>query len=496
MGPWQRWFWRRDGQLLFWLLIALLSGWWLFGPPLTGPRWWWPFARTESAPGMGRAPQLSPAEGWTAVAKAAMPAVVNIAATRLARGWQDRPPGPFFADPFFRFFIPGPELEPRRQQSLGSGVLVSPEGYVLTNHHVVEGAEDIRVTLADRREFRARLVGSDPKTDLAVLKLPGGGFAALPLGDSDRVEVAETVLAIGNPFGLAQTVTMGIVSAVGRANLGIAEYEDFIQTDAAINPGNSGGALINGRGELIGINTAIVSDSGGYMGIGFAVPANLARAVMQQIIQHGRVRRGWLGVSVQALTPPLARALGLPEAHGILVAEALPDSPAARAGVRRGDVIVALDDRPADDVGRFRNQVAQTLPGSRVRLTVVRGGQRQTVEVVLGELPEPGARPAGLPALPERLGLMLVELTPDMAARLGLPATARGVLVQEVRVGGLGQRLGLRPGDVIQEVNGRPVRTPPEFARAIAEAADGDVVLLVNRRGQVAYVVLEPGGAG
>jgi serine protease Do len=482
--------------LVVWLLGALLAGWWLFGPPRAGPRWWWPFERAASDRKVGLARPAPPAEGWTAVAKAAMPAVVNIAAARLVRDGQGAPLGPFFADPFFRFFAPGPEGEPRRQQSLGSGVVVSPEGAVLTNHHVIEGADDIRVTLADRRAFQARLVGSDPKTDLAVLQLPGHDFATLPLGDSDGVEVAETVLAIGNPFGLAHTVTMGIVSAVGRANLGTPEYEDFIQTDAAINPGNSGGALINGRGELIGINTALVSDSGGSMGIGFAVPANLARAVMAQLIQHGRVRRGWLGVSVQDLTPALARALGLPAAPGLLVAEVLPDSPAGRAGLRRGDVIVALDDKPVDAVSRFRNQVAQTAPGQRLRLTIGRGGQRQAIAVVLGELPEPAARPAGMPPTPERLGLAVADLTADMGPRLGLPPSARGVVVQDVRPGGLGQRLGLRPGDVIQEVNGRPVHSAPEFMQALAAAADRDVVLLVSRRGQAAYVVLEPRSAG
>jgi serine protease Do len=252
-------------------------GWLLLGYGAERARWWWPFERP--APRVVEAPAgaASPAAGWSAVAKAATPAVVNIASAKTVRG-PHGPPAPFFSDPFFGFF-PGREPAPRRERSLGSGVIITPDGYVLTNNHVVEGAQDIRVTLADRRELTARLVGADPKTDLAVLKLPGSGFAVVPVGDSNRVEVAEVVLAIGNPFGLGQTVTMGIVSAVGRANVGIADYEDFIQTDAAINPGNSGGALVNAAGALIGINTAIFSESGGYMGIGFAVPVNMAREV-------------------------------------------------------------------------------------------------------------------------------------------------------------------------------------------------------------------------
>src|SRR3989442_9105370 len=329
-----------------------------------------------------------------------MPAVVNIASARTVRG-PAGPPTPFFSDPFFRFFF-SPERAPRRERSLGSGVIVTRDGYVLTNNHVVEGAQDIRVTLGDRREFTARLVGADSKTDIAVLKLPAGSFTIIPLGDSKRVDVAEVVLAIGNPFGLSQTVTMGIVSAVGRANLGIADYEDFIQTDAAINPGNSGGALVNARGELIGINTAIFSQNGGYMGIGFAVPVNMGRQVMEQIIKRGRLTRGYRGLTVQDLTPAVARGLGLWEARGVLVGDVSPDGPAPAAGIRRGDVITAVDDKPVDDVGHFRNLVADTPPGTRVRLTVKRDGREEPIEVAVGELPDrtPTAAAAGAPGRP------------------------------------------------------------------------------------------------
>src|SRR2546425_8649359 len=325
MRRWQVWFFRRPVQMVFWIVV-IAAAWFLVSSTREHARWstWWrSVTRPEPALVAPRDGRSAPPEGWTPVARAAMPAVVNIASARTVRG-PAGPATPFFSDPFFRFFF-GPERAPRRERSLGSGVIVTRDGYVLTNIHVVEGAQDIRVTLGDRRDFTARLVGADSKTDIAVLKLPAGSFSIIPLADSSRVEVAEVVLAIGNPFGLSQTVTMGIVSAVGRANVGIADYEDFIQTDAAINPGNSGGALVNGSGALIGINTAIFSESGGYQGIGFAVPSNMARQVMDQLVTRGRLIRGYLGVAVQEVTPAIARALNLASAHGILLGDVSPD---------------------------------------------------------------------------------------------------------------------------------------------------------------------------
>src|SRR5437899_4487433 len=390
MRRWQVWFFRRPVQMVFWIVV-IAAAWFLVSSTREHARWstsWRSVTRPEPAIVAPRDGSSAPPEGWTPVARAAMPAVVNIASARTVRGPAGQPT-PFFSDPFFRFFF-GPERAPRRERSLGSGVIVTRDGYVLTNNHVVEGAQDIRVTLGDRREFTARLVGADSKTDIAVLKLPAGSFSIIPLGDSKRVDVAEVVLAIGNPFGLSQTVTQGIVSAVGRADLGIADYEDFIQTDAPINPGNSGGALVDARGALIGINTAIFSQTGGSQGIGFAVPVNMARQVMEQLVRRGRLTRGYLGVSLQEVTPALARGLGVSAERGVIVGDVAPDSPAARAGLKRGDVIIAVDGTPIDDAGRFRNLVAGTAPRTTLKLTILRDGREQTLDVAGGEMPERG----------------------------------------------------------------------------------------------------------
>ena len=323
---------------------------------------------------------------FTAIARLATPAVVNISALQVYRTQRS----PFFSDPFFREFfgrdLPFRMPQEERKTSLGSGVIVDPDGVIVTNNHVIEHARQIAITTADRRRLKGTLVGTDPVTDIAVLKVEGDGFATLPWGDSARATVGEYVIAVGNPFQLNQTVTMGIISATGRSNVGIVDYEDFIQTDAAINPGNSGGALVNGRAELIGINTAIYSETGGYQGIGFAVPANLARKVVEQLLAHGRVVRGWIGITrVTDVNEDTAAALRFRGERGIVIVELIRRSPADRAGVFPGDVIVAVDGREVEDAGQLRNELARAEVGAELRLTLLRQGRRLEVRVPVEE---------------------------------------------------------------------------------------------------------------
>ena len=331
----------------------------------------------------------APQDGFAAVAKAVMPAVVNISSLKVTRTYEY---SPFMLDPFFRDFF-GQELPgmvvPReqREMSLGSGVIVDEDGTILTNYHVIEQSQEVKASLADGRELPARIVGADRRTDLAVLRVGKTSLPHARMGDSERIEVGDIVLAIGNPFGLGETVTMGIISAIGRGRLGLADYEDFIQTDAAINPGNSGGALVNTRGEVIGINTAIYSRSGGYQGIGFAIPSGMARDVLDSIVKFGHVVRGYAGLGFQGITPDLARAFGLSESHGALVTGVDPDGPAAGAGLRRGDVLVTLQGRAiASDVD-LRTQLSRLKPGDRAVLEIVRDGRRKDVTLVLSEPP-------------------------------------------------------------------------------------------------------------
>jgi Do/DeqQ family serine protease len=340
----------------------------------------WPLARHLGPRPVFAAP--AQAADFTEVAQRATPAVVNISAMQVLRTERS----PFFSDPFFRQFF-GPELpfripQEERKTSLGSGVLISPDGLIVTNNHVIDQAQQIAITGPDRRRYRGTLVGRDPVTDIAVLRIEAHGLTSLPWGDSGRARVGEYVLAVGNPFRFNQTVTMGIISAIGRSNVGIVDYEDFIQTDAAINPGNSGGALVNTRGELIGINTAIYSETGGYQGIGFAVPANLARQVVEEIVAHGRVVRGFVGITrLQDVDEDAARDLGLPNAEGVVVLELLRGSPAARAGLRPGDVVVAVDGKPLTDAAQLRNELAGAKVGVELQLGVVREGRRLEIRI-------------------------------------------------------------------------------------------------------------------
>jgi serine protease Do len=422
------------------------------------------------------------------------PSIVTVRSERVAKA--SPASVPFGGqDPFFRFFgerIPAPQA-PQRQAGLGSGVIVSADGTILTNHHVIDGAEKIQVELKDRRTFTAKLVGSDPASDLAVIRIDAKGLAPLPIGDSGKARVGDVVLAFGNPLGVGQTVTMGIVSAKGRATgLGDGGFEDFLQTDAPINQGNSGGALVNTSGELVGINSQILSPSGGNIGIGFAIPANMASDVMAQLVDHGKVRRGQLGVIVQGVSSDIAKSLSLPAVQGALVSTVNEGSPAEAAGLKRGDVIVALNGEPVADSNDLRNRVAATLPGSAVTLRVVRGGEERTLTAKLGELS--GARTAQNateePAEGGRLGLTLQPLTPEQAKEQGL-AGHQGLAVVDIDPAGPAAAAGFRPGDVIEQVNGRSVKNVAELRAAVKASGDRPALVLVDRDGGTLFLALE-----
>lgn len=441
-------------------------------------------------------------KAFVEISKRVLPSVVNISTTKITKGFEQSPFSPFFQDPFFRrffddeFFRDHEMPRRRKEQSLGSGVIVSEDGYIITNNHVISGADEIKVVLSDRREFVGKVVGSDPKTDLAVIKIKASDLPTILWGDSDGIEVGEFVLAIGNPFGLNQTVTSGIVSAKGRANVGIADYEDFIQTDAAINPGNSGGALVNIRGELVGINTAIFTRSGGYMGIGFAVPSNMARTVMDSLVKVGKVTRGWLGVYIQDITPELAKQFNLSSSQGALVSDIIENSPAEKAGFARGDVIVQYNGRDVENTGHLRNMVAQTLVGKVVEVTVIRNEEEKVLKVTIGELPaevakgEKGEEEVGGGIFE---GVTVQNLTQEFRERLEVPDKITGVVVTSVEAGSAADEYGLKPGDVILEINKEATKTVKDFNKAIGEIKKDDgVLLLIYREGMTIFITLSP----
>ncbi|WP_232068716.1 DegQ family serine endoprotease [Nitrospira sp. KM1] len=438
------------------------------------------------------------------IAKMAKPAVVNIAATRNGKPGEGSQSSPF-DDPFFRKFF-GDEFfkrdaphRDRKERGQGSGVIVDANGLIITNNHVVNKADEIRVILSDKREFKGKLIGTDTKTDIAVVKIEASGLSTIPWADSDQLEVGEFVLAVGSPFGLTQSVTMGIVSAVGRASMGIAEYEDFIQTDAAINPGNSGGALVNVHGELVGINTAIFSQSGGNMGIGFAVPSNLARSMMDQLVKTGKVVRGWLGVAIQELTPELASQFGVPDTKGVLVSDVMDDSPAKKAGFERADVIIEYDGKPMDSPTHLRNAVAQTPVGRKVPVKVLREKKPKTIDVTIVEQPkslaQSGSEENSESTAPTGVlsDLDVRELNEELAGRYGMKTSERGVVVVRVKSGSPAEEMGVREGDMILEVNRKPVGSLKSYERAVAGLGkDQTVLLLLKRKGQTIFLTLKP----
>lgn len=431
-------------------------------------------------------------KGFTSVAKKATPAVVFIKveggqAEQDIFGSQDGNVNPFdqFGDDFFNRFFGGQprgrgQKAPTPQLSQGSGFLVSADGYIMTNAHVVKGADKISVVLNNGTEMEATVVGADPRTDLAIIKIEGKDFPFISLGDSDEMDIGEWVVAIGSPFQLEASLTVGVISAKGRQNLRITDLEDFIQTDAAINPGNSGGPLLNLNSEVIGINTAIVSRSGGYMGIGFAIPSNMAKNVMNQIIDKGTVTRGFLGVSLQPVDKDIADAFNLAKAEGALVSDIVKGSPADKAGIKQGDIIVEYNKSPVKSLGCFRNDISLMNPGSTINLKVNRKGQIMSIAVVLGNTPD---NVAAIGGVTQKLGLEVENLSPDVAKQMGYNNNEEGVVITKVKPGSPGAMAGLRPGNLIMAINHKKIVSVDDYNSAMGDVTSQKRVLMLVRQG-------------
>jgi len=438
---------------------------------------------------------------WVRLAETATPAVVNV---RVRGQMQRMQPGgtPGVPEQFRRFLPPelrerfgerGPDAPRPQRRGIGSGFVIDPNGYVVTNHHVVDGAQTIDITLADGRTFPGKVVGIDPETDLALVKVEATGLPALKFGQSSTMKVGEPVMAIGNPFGLEHTVTVGIISGTSRV-IGAGRYDDFLQTDAAINPGNSGGPLINTRGEVVGIATAIVSRSGGFQGVGFAIPADLAKPVLGQLRTAGQVTRGWLGVSIQPLTPELAKSFAVQGTEGVLVASVVEDSPAAKAGIKAGDLLLRYEDKAVSDPRALSSLVAGTPVGRTVEVQLVRDGKPQQLKVTIGNLADTrqaaAETPGGSRVAWDRLGVELAALTAERAHALGVEGR-KGVVVTEVKPNSPAAEAGISAGDVIREVNRVPVDSLDDVAKGLTQTRDKQALLRVERQGGARYLVVE-----
>jgi Do/DeqQ family serine protease len=474
------------------LLVLVVAGWWL--QPAEAEA-----TRTTPAPAALSSTAVPAAPGrvdsYADIVSQVAPAVVTIRSERRVRAtsFGDNDAENFFQQ-FFGQAMPHMRQEPQIEGALGSGVIVRSDGYILTNNHVVANAQEIKVELPDERTFAAKLVGADAPSDLAVLKINATNLPVIKIGDSAKMRVGDVVLAVGDPLGVGETVTMGIVSAKGRATgLSDGSYEDFIQTDAPINQGNSGGALVNTRGELIGINSQIMTPSGGNIGIGFAIPSAMAENVMDQIIKTGTVRRGMLGVTVQSVSSDMAANLGLKEVHGAIVSSVESGGPGDRAGVKQGDVITAINGRPVTDSNELRNEIAGMAPGSRVTLGVVRDGRNQQIEATLAQMPnkDRASNDNSGPDEHGRLGMSVEPMTPSIANQLGT-RTRTGLVVDSVTPGGPASDAGIREGDIIKQVNRRPVASGSELQQAVRDSGSRPALLLVERDGQNLFIAVSP----
>ncbi len=443
-----------------------------------------------------------PRGSYAPVVQKVVPGVVKIETSGSIQSVSMQSP-PGFEDPFWRHFfgdqfgrmMPRGQMGPQIQHGLGSGVIVTKDGYILTNNHVVDGAKELKVTLEDGHEYTAKVVGRDPKTDLAVVKIDAKDLPVVPMADSDKVQVGDVTLAIGNPFGVGKTVTSGIVSATDRGNMGIEAYENFIQTDAAINPGNSGGALVDIEGRLIGINTAILSRSGGSQGVGFAIPSNTARTVMESLIEHGHVTRGYLGVMIQNVTPALAEEFKIKEGTGALIGDVVDDGPAAKAGFKPGDVVLKFDGKKVADSRRLQLTVAETKPGSEVPVEILRDGKEKTLTVTIKQLP--GTEELAANSSPSDgdngtlNGVAVSDLDQRARQEYNIPKDVKGAVITQVEPDSAAAQAGLKPGDVIQSINRQPVKSADEAVRLTEHNSRKKTLLRLWANGGSHYVVVD-----